>query len=279
MKNTSLNMIGRTSRWAAAQRARESTRSDRLFDDPLAAAMAGDDGLEMLRRGDEVNPQHEKTAQLLAVRTRFLDDLILNSTAKGITQIVILAAGLDCRAFRLNLPPRTRFYELDQAPVIELKEHLLKKENARTKYRRIALEADLTKSWLSSLREAGFQNRRSVWIMEGLLYYLSEPGVRRLLSDISSCAAAGSVLGADLVSASFLQSPLTSNGLEMMRKSGIGWQFGTDDPESFFVGYGWEATVLLPGEEGAHYGRLNGAVVPRSRRDFPHKFLVSATKN
>ncbi|MGH9763671.1 MAG: SAM-dependent methyltransferase, partial [Blastocatellia bacterium] len=169
-ESKSLNLLGRTSKWAAAQRARESPRADRLFEDPLAEAMAGEDGFEMLRRGDEVNPQSKKTADLLAVRTRFFDDLIIRSVSDGIRQVVILAAGLDCRVFRLDLPTETEFYELDQKPVIEMKEQVLLSKDARTKCRRVALPVDLRENWVEGLWKAGFRTAPSIWIMEGLLY-------------------------------------------------------------------------------------------------------------
>jgi O-methyltransferase involved in polyketide biosynthesis len=64
-----------TARWAAAQRARESERQDRLFFDPLAAALAGEEGRAALQLSEKYNPRHEATASYVAIRTRFFDDV------------------------------------------------------------------------------------------------------------------------------------------------------------------------------------------------------------
>jgi methyltransferase (TIGR00027 family) len=140
---SSLASVGRTARWAAAQRAKESERPDRLFQDPFARALAGDDGIEMLRLSEQFNPQHERVAALLAVRTRFFDDMVQRATAGSTRQVVMVAAGLDSRAFRLELPAETEFYELDQKAVLDVKEEILNGENARPLYRRAALPVNI----------------------------------------------------------------------------------------------------------------------------------------
>jgi methyltransferase (TIGR00027 family) len=275
---SSLASVGRTARWAAAQRAKESERPDRLFEDPFARALAGDDGIEMLRLSEQFNPQHERVAALLAVRTRFFDDMVQRATAGGTRQVVMVAAGLDSRAFRLGLPNETEFYELDQKAVLDLKDEILRGEDARPLYRRSAIPVDLSRHWATELKLAGFKNERSLWIVEGLLYYLTEPTVRHLLSEISGCAVEGSVLGADTVSESFFHSPWTKGALELLRQVGMDWQFGTDDPEVLLGEYGWQTKVLEPGDEGINYGRWSWPVPPRENRELPHTFFVTATK-
>lgn len=104
LSHTSLYSLANTAKWAVAQRAQESDCADRLFCDPLARAMAGPEGMQMLRLSEQANPQRENTAAYLAVRTRFFDDMIVNATNMDVRQIVIVAAGMDTRAFRLNLP-------------------------------------------------------------------------------------------------------------------------------------------------------------------------------
>src|SRR6516165_7536734 len=96
-----------TARWAAAQRARESERPDRLFFDPLAAALAGEEGLAALQLSEKYNPRHQDTANYIAVRIRFFDDIAQEGAARGLRQIVLLAAGMDARAYRLSCPDGT----------------------------------------------------------------------------------------------------------------------------------------------------------------------------
>lgn len=271
--------LANTARWAAAQRARESERPDRLFDDPLARVLAGEEGMEMLRLSDQYNPQRQQTAEYMAVRTRFFDDWLVESARSGRKQIVLPGAGMDTRAFRLSLPPDICFYELDQAALFDVKEPALRQNNGIAPVRRIPVPVDLQQPWIADLEHAGLQRAQaSIWLLEGLLYYLEETAVRELLKRISDCAAPGSALGADLVSASFFRSPWTQQMLAGLAARGFAWRWGSDDPEQFFAEYGWQADVVQPGDTEANFGRWSGPVPPRKEREFPHTWLLTATK-
>lgn len=271
--------LANTARWAAAQRARESERPDRLFNDPLARILAGEDGMEMLRMSDQYNPQRQQTAEYMAVRTRFFDDWLVDAAHQGRKQIVLLGAGMDTRAFRLSLPAETSFYELDQSAVFDLKEEVLRQNNGIPSARRVAVRVDLQQLWIGDLEQAGFRSgESSIWLLEGLLYYLEEAGVRELLKQISECAAPGSALGADLVSASFFRSPWTQQALAGLAARGFPWRWGSDDPEEFFGEFGWQADAAQPGDTEANFGRWSSPVPPRKEREFPHTWLVTATK-
>lgn len=272
-------MLAGTARWTAAQRARESARPDRLFNDPLAVILAGPEGAEMLRLSEQENPQSKQAEEYLAVRTRYFDDFITRSANEQRKQIVLIAAGMDSRAFRLPLSSATAFYELDQPALLDLKQDLLNKNNFHSPIRRTPVPANFQQDWLSALDQAGFQAEiPSVWLVEGLLYYLEEAHVRQLLQNISSRAASGSALGADLASASFFRSPWTQKALEVMRSRGIPWLSGSDNPEALFAEHGWQVQVTQPGEESANYGRWTSPVVPRDQKEVPHTFLVNALK-
>ena len=271
--------LGRTARWAAAQRARESERPDRLFHDPLARLLAGDEGMEMLRLSDQYNPRREETAQFVAIRTRYFDDFLVRSVDGKNKQVVILAAGMDTRAFRLPISAETSVYELDQPEVLAFKEAVLRQNNISPPTRRIPVGVDLQADWTSALELAGFQRSEpSAWIIEGLLYYLEEPSVRRLLQGVSDCAAGGSSLAAELVSASYFRSPYTKSALDMMATYGTPWRWGSDDPEDFFNEFGWAAMVSQPGDSHAHFGRWTSALISREQREMPHAFLLSGRK-
>lgn len=271
-----------TARWAAAQRARESQRPDRLFDDSLAKVLAGPEGAEMLRLSEVTNPRSKQTAEYMVVRTRFVDDFLLrsvNAPDSPRKQVVMLAAGMDTRAYRLSLPSDTVFYELDQPAVLALKHELLQRSEAPAPVRRIPVAVDLLSDWIAPLETAGFQRAQpSVWILEGLLFYLKEPEVRRLLDGVSQCASRHSALAVDLISASFLTSPWTQPALQTMKERGLGWYWGTDDPEQFFGEFGWEAAAVQPGEESANYGRWSDPIFPRSQRELPRSFFVTGRK-
>jgi methyltransferase (TIGR00027 family) len=273
--------VANTARWTAALRAQESERPDRLFDDPLAQALAGEEGMMMLAYSEQAHPEQvADVAPYIAIRTRFFDDLALQSAAEGIRQVVIVGAGMDTRAFRLSWPAGTSLYELDRPELLDLKEAILSRESARAECRRRPLGVDLEGEWGPALTAAGFAaGEPSLWLVEGVFYYLEERDVHDLLGQISPLAAAGSRMGADMVSAAFFTSPWMREVLRGMAERGMAWKFGTDEPEALLARFGWHAHVTQPGEEGAHYGRWpRPAPPPREQREFPHSFLVVACR-
>jgi methyltransferase (TIGR00027 family) len=269
-----------TAKWAAAQRARESRRLDRLFFDPFASALAGEEGRTALEISERVNPRSEDTAAYIAIRVRFLDDLVLRLASEGIRQIVVPAAGMDARAFRLDLAPDTVIYEMDHPELLEEKENILRREGAKPKCRRVTLATDLEHDWAKRLGQAGFSSTQgSIWILEGLLYYLEEEEVGRLLAQISELGVKGSGLGADVVSRSTITSPWMQASLKQMEKRGFAWKFGCDDPEELLALYGWNAVARQLGEDGANFGRWELPVEPRTRTEIPRTFLLEGRKS
>jgi methyltransferase (TIGR00027 family) len=186
---------------------------------------------------------------------------------------------MDARAFRLPWPPGLALYELDQPEVLALKHAILAADGARATCRRHALGVDLTQSWAEALCAAGYRPREpSVWLMEGLLYYLEEAVVHALLDRMGTLTAPGSWLGIDLVSRDALWSPLLQPWLAMGAYNGAVWRFGTDHPEHLCTDHGWEPQVRQPGEEGADFGRWPLPVVPRGIPGMPRGFLVVARR-
>lgn len=266
-----------TARWAAAVRAKESERPDRLFSDPLAAALAGEEGLRALRLSERHNPRHEETANYLSIRIRLFDEVAQDNAARGIRQIVLPAAGMDARAYRLSWPEGTTFYELDQPELVATKERILEGQSVTRKGKRVALGADLREEWAPLLLDSGFAAaERSMWLIEGLFYYLEEPAVNHVLGEVSRLAAPGSALVADLVSQSLLTSPWMQPVLKAMEERGMAWRFGTDDPVGLFAKHGWKAAVKQPGEEGARFNAQRFA--NRSRRLGLGGFFVVARR-
>jgi methyltransferase (TIGR00027 family) len=112
----------------AAARARESERADRLFEDPCAAALAGEEGCRFLEQDEALRPDRPKAAFVL--RHRFFDDFLLGRAVDGVRQVVLVAAGLDARAFRLAWPTGVRVFELDQPGVLSYKEAIVREAGA-----------------------------------------------------------------------------------------------------------------------------------------------------
>ena len=260
--------VVQSARWVAAQRLRESERTDRLFSDPLAPALSGDEGMAALKLSEKYNPRHEETANYIAIRTRFFDDVAQADATAGTRQIVLPAAGMDARAYRISWLGTT-LYEIDHPHVLAAKEEILQAQHRALECKRITIGADLTQDWIHGLLDSGFRsNEQSTWLIEGLFYYLDEPAVNRILKDVSRLAAPGSVLVTDLVSRSLLTSPWMQQALKAMEEQGMGWRFGTDDPVGLFAVHGWGAAMKDPGEEGARYDSQRFPVQPRSSWSF-----------
>jgi methyltransferase (TIGR00027 family) len=272
-----MDSVGLTSRWVAAARARESERLERLFDDPLAAALAGSEGFAWLDHMERAQPWGQP-ALYVVVRTRFFDDFLLHASwGTGARQVVLLAAGMDARAFRLDWPPRTRLYELDRPEVIDAKDAIASSAGAHPTCERWAIGVDLGRpSWPEALLSADEYEAQepSVWLAEGLLFYMTEAATRTLLGGASVLAAPRSRLGADLVNRDLLTSPVMWPLLGTLSRHGAPGRFGTNYPEALFAEHGWEAEVIQPGEREANYGRWPYPVAPRRMPGVPRLFLV-----
>jgi methyltransferase (TIGR00027 family) len=265
----------------AAARARESERPHRLFDDPLAANLAGPEGFAWLDRMELV-PGFGGPALYVVVRTRFFDDFLLYACrGAGARQVVLLAAGMDARAFRLDWPSGTWLYELDRPEVLDAKDEVLTRTGARPACERRAIGADLEHpSWSEALLEAGYEPREpSVWLVEGLLFYLDRTAVRDLLGLAGTLTAPGSLLGLDLVNKDLLNYPATQPLLAAFTRRGATGRFGTNDPEGLLAEHGWAAEATQAGEWGANYGRWPYPVALRGRPGAPRIFFVRAWRN
>jgi methyltransferase (TIGR00027 family) len=214
-----------------------------------------------------VQKYEEQGKPLVAVRTRFFDDFLMSSASK-IEQIVILGAGMDTRAFRLPLHRDTCLYEIDRPEVMQLKESLL--PSTPGKCYRASISMDLKQKWFEKLVESGFQpSKTSIWLLEGLLYYLTEDDVRAVLKAISDLTSQGSRLGADLINKKMRHS---NNGLSQY------WQSDFDEPEKLFAEFGWQSSVVQYGDETASYGRFKYKFPPREVPDIARSFLLTAIK-
>jgi methyltransferase (TIGR00027 family) len=257
----SLPAVGRTAVGVAALRALESRRPDRLFDDPYAAAFF-ETGRSVLpdRPGD--NGLGTLFAAQVAIRTRFYDEYLLNG---GCTQVVLLAAGLDARAFRLAWPPGVRLFELDLPEVLAFKDDVLAARGAEPSCDRIAVPADLREDWASALRAAGFDPHvPTAWLAEGLLVYLSFEDADRMLTTVSGLSAPGSRVSFEHRTAATPDSLLararaTPGGEHVTRlwKGGLG-----DRAPEWLRDHGWEPATVTRAELAAAYGRADDDGTP-----------------
>ena len=210
----------------------------------------------------------------LVIRPRFFDDAVVRALVdREIGQVVILAAGMDTRAYRLNLPI---VFEIDRPVVLELKDSRLSAVSATPRGQRIAVGKDLTGEWADDLLRAGFDSETpSVFLAEGLLGYLEEPDVHRLLDVVDQLAIAGSILLVDVAGRSAIDAPGMAFWRQRCAENGIAnARYGTDDPEGLLAAHGWTAHVYQYGDAEANFGRWPLPPIPRGDLSVPHNYLI-----
>ncbi|EFG76297.1 methyltransferase, TIGR00027 family [Mycobacterium parascrofulaceum ATCC BAA-614] len=272
--------VGATATMVAAARALASEGADPIIDDPFAAPLVRAVGLEFFRRLvdgelDRADAQDgERDLQLetdsIAVRTRFFDDFFLNAARDGVRQSVILAAGLDARAYRLSWPPGSVVYEVDQPKVVDFKSAAMAGLGATPTADRRTVSVDLRDDWPEALRRSGFDPRRPTsWSAEGLLMYLPPQAQDRLFDNITELSAPGSKLatefhgdagrtmserakqfnqrwanlGCDIDLSGLFFDGERSNVVDYL--TGRGWQVTTRERREYFADYG----LVFPDDE------------------------------
>lgn len=203
--------VGSTAVMVAAARAVESDSPDALISDPYAKLLVAHAGTgvwetllneALIDKLESVDPEiaavyhHMRNYQ--AVRTHFFDAYFAEAVDAGIRQVVILASGLDSRAYRLDWPAGTTVYEIDQPKVLAYKEATLAAHDVTPAAQRRAVAIDLRQDWPAALTAAGFDPAApTAWLAEGLLMYLPADGQDRLFEQITALSAPGSRIAAE----------------------------------------------------------------------------------
>jgi methyltransferase (TIGR00027 family) len=198
--------VGATATAVAASRAMASQGPDPLLDDPWADPLVRAVGIDRFIKlvDGEIGPADDSPLsrrhmrEQIAVRTRFFDDFFVQATGSGIRQAVILASGLDTRAYRLPWPAGTVVYEIDQPEVIEFKTRTLAGLGAEPTAVRRTVAIDLRDDWPSALTEAGLDpSQPTAWSAEGLLVYLPPDAQDRLFDNIVALSPPGSAIATE----------------------------------------------------------------------------------
>ncbi|KAA8966169.1 MAG: class I SAM-dependent methyltransferase [Mycobacterium sp.] len=244
----------------AASRALASQGPDALLDDPFADPLVRAVGLDPFVRiidgeisfEDDPLLNRKTRTQQITVRTRFFDDFFTSATGAGVRQAVILASGLDTRAYRLRWPDGTVVYEIDQPRVVEFKTTTLADLGATPSAERRPVGIDLRDDWPTALRASGFDvTQPTAWSAEGLLPYLPPEAQDRLFDNITALSAPGSRLATE-----HLPDPHAFTN-ERVQRINERWQrfgFDFDAAELFYLGqrsvvvdyltdHGWQVTA------------------------------------
>ncbi|MFJ1454934.1 class I SAM-dependent methyltransferase [Nocardia sp. N2S4-5] len=193
--------VGSTALFVAAARALAGDEPGALAEDPFAEDFLRAAGAEWSALLDGDVPGHPLTEtefgkdfqEFQAARTKYFDDYSRTAGAAGIRQVVIVAAGLDARAYRLPWPDGTVVYELDRPPVLDFKREVLAGNGDEPRAERREVAVDLRDDWPQALRANGFDpSAPTAWLVEGLLVYLPADATEQLFDTIHSLSAPGS---------------------------------------------------------------------------------------
>ena len=266
--------VGWTALLTAYGRAQESREEHALFDDPLASLFieavtgkAGDsEGLPRLGPASDDHPSSLWDAWrfYFCHRTPFYDKRVQQAVDEGCSQVVLLAAGLDSRAFRLGLAANVKVFELDQAPVLNFKHEVLARHAIRPDCIRTPVAVDLLDDWPRALTSAGFDPRQpTIWVAEGLLMYLSRADADLLMERITALSAVGSRIVSEYFSLPWQDSYVADDSMD--EQDWVAWRMVSgafrygpidDIPAAWLAAHGWahgQTTTLT--REGRQHGQ------------------------
>ncbi|HVA58887.1 MAG: SAM-dependent methyltransferase [Gemmatimonadaceae bacterium] len=239
--------ISDTARWVAVYRAMETARPDAIFRDPYARRLAGD-------RGDDIvdtMKQGRAMAWAMIVRTAVFDEIILDTIARhGVDTIVNLAAGLDARPWRLDLPASLRWIDVDLPAILGYKTEALRDETPRCRYESVATDLTDDVARRALFARIGAESKRVFVVTEGLLIYLTEPQVASLAADLHAQPNVSFWL-IDLASPRLLKIMQRTWG-KSVAKGNAPFRFAPAVGTDFFTPLGWMAAQFRSTMEEAH---------------------------
>lgn len=273
--------VGATATAVAAGRALATKDPQPLIHDPFADPLVRAVGIDFFIKmidgeldaslfGDLAPERVQAMIDGMGIRAKFFDDYFTSSTDSGIRQAVILASGLDARAYRLPWPSGSVVFEIDQPEVITFKTDVLARLDAQPTAQRYTVGIDLREDWPSALRDAGFDpSAPTAWLAEGLLVYLPPEAQDRLFDTITSLSAPGSTVATEYVPGIMDFDPEKGTAMTShARDQGLDLDMGSlvyPGPRSHVMEYlgdkGWEVT----GMSGDELFRRNGRPTPPER--------------
>lgn len=226
--------ISDTALWVAVYRARESERPDAVFHDPLARRLAGERG-EQIAHSLQFG---ESGAWPFIARTWLIDKIIAEQVRQGTDTVINLAAGLDSRPYRMELPGSLRWIEVDLPPMIDYKEQLLRGEKAVCHLERFRLDLSNVNARRELFTELGRRGKKALVLSEGLVVYLTRDEVGTLAGDLVEPPSFQNWV-LDLTSPGLVKI-LQKNFGTPLAAAGSAFKFGPEEGPGFFVPFGWQ---------------------------------------
>ena len=238
--------ISDTARWVAFYRAMETERPDAIFHDPFARRLAGPEGEEIVR----TLKRGRQTAWAMIVRTKIFDEIIQDRVTQGIDLVLNLAAGLDARPWRLDLPQGLTWVDADLPGILDYKRSALRDEKPRCHYEAVAVDLTDAAARQSVFARFGGSHRRVLVITEGLLIYLEPAQVTELARALHSQPSFRWWL-TDLASPRLLRIIARSWG-NALERGNAPFKFGPAEGTAFFEPLGWHEVAFRSSLEEAH---------------------------
>lgn len=232
--NSPVRNISDTAFWVSYFRARETERSDALFRDPYAQRLAGERGFQIAR----TLPDGNKHEWAWVARTYLFDRFISRLIQEGADLVINLAAGLDARPYRMQLPASLKWVEVDLPEIIAHKEAILASEEPRCQLERIRLDLSDAEVRRTLFAELDGQAKKIVVMCEGLLIYLTAEEVGSLARDLAAGAHFQSWI-IDLASPGQLRLMQLTTG-KQLGEAGAAFKFAPPEGPNFFLPHGWE---------------------------------------
>ena len=227
--------ISDTAKWVAVFRAEESERPDAVFHDPFASKLAGEKG-EQIANAIEFGRENSWS---FVARTFLFDEFIMTACREGYDMVINLAAGLDARPYRMDLPSSLQWVEVDLPGIIEEKEKVLNNETPRCNLTRIKSDLADQKARMELFKKLNSQASKILVMTEGLIIYLTSAQVASFATDLSSQKNFKRWMF-DMVSPALLKMIQEKMG-PALGGSGAEFQFAPEEGEKFFLQYGWKS--------------------------------------
>jgi len=270
--------VGATALGVAYARAQESAAARPLIVDPHAQQFIDAAGAEGWRPSLAMAGRFTRIAGYAAARTKWFDDFFMAAAKDGVQQAVILAAGLDARAWRLPWPSGSVVYELDQPLVLAFKAEVLEQHHAKPAARYVPVAIDLRRDWPKALQDSGFDaNEPTAWSAEGLLPYLPATGQDLLFDRVHSLSAPGSRFAIESFGPDFFDPEYLDARREQMRlaREQAGEPEGPDVADLWFIeertevadwltAHGWETSTISAPDLMRRFDRDPTDVTPRT---------------
>jgi methyltransferase (TIGR00027 family) len=225
--------VSDTARGVAVYRARETERPDAHFRDPFARRLAGERGEQIAKS----MPLGRDNDWSMITRTWLGDQFINQQVQQGVDTVINLAAGLDARPYRMQLPPSLKWIEVDLPEILAYKEEILRDEKSVCSLERIRLDLSNATARRELFSELGGRSKKALIITEGLLIYLTSDDVAGLAKDLAVPPSFQSWI-LDIASPGLLR--MLAKRMAKQLNEAAPFKFAPPEGPDFFVPYGWK---------------------------------------